>query len=166
MIQQGLLASLGCGGGERLLNLKDLLTVLQPSSKRLFEDGPIEGPLFLCQNRTKFRHFLPKSGRMRHKINVFRYRFYENAPVPRASCAILTGAEHRYIRQAESIARAPRTLPAGGHRIHRRVARHTCPGNAGILPALRFWVRTSRLRAGRMPALPGRMRTAPVAFDY
>ncbi len=49
LIQKGLLAKLRWRGGGRLLNLKDLLAVPQPSLKRDFENGPILTPLFLCR---------------------------------------------------------------------------------------------------------------------
>ena len=49
LIQKGLLARWRWRGGERLLNLKDLLPVLPPSLKRIFENGPILTPLFWCR---------------------------------------------------------------------------------------------------------------------
>ncbi len=49
LIGKGLLARLGRRGGERLLNLKDLLRVLPPSLQRLFENGPVLTPLFWCR---------------------------------------------------------------------------------------------------------------------
>ena len=63
------------------------------------------------QNRTKFRHFLPKRGRSWHKIDVFRDRFYENGPRP-ARGAIPAGADTNG-RQAGSITRVPQHGLAG-----------------------------------------------------
>ena len=49
LIQKGLLVRWRRTGGEALLNLKDLLPVLPPSLKRVFENGPILTPLFWCR---------------------------------------------------------------------------------------------------------------------
>src|SRR5208282_6937770 len=49
LIQNGLLSGWRWTGGERLLNLKDLLRVLPPSLKRVLENGPIVTPFFLCR---------------------------------------------------------------------------------------------------------------------
>src|SRR5271157_851822 len=48
----------------------------------------------LVQNRTKFRHFLPKRGRIWHKI-VFHDRFSIQRARPCGSGAIPTSAEHK-----------------------------------------------------------------------
>ncbi|MGO9268680.1 MAG: hypothetical protein ACLQOO_00205 [Terriglobia bacterium] len=49
LIQKGLLGRWRWRGGERLLNLKDLLNVLPSSLKRVFENGAILTPLFWCR---------------------------------------------------------------------------------------------------------------------
>jgi len=49
LIQQVLLAKRRWMRGECLLNLKELLTVLPPSPKRAFENGPVLTPLLLCR---------------------------------------------------------------------------------------------------------------------
>src|SRR5208282_2288705 len=67
----------------------------------------------------KFRHFLPKRGRIWHKIDIFRDRFCENGPGPAAREPSQRAPSTNWGCQAESII-TPRTdLPAGGHRISR-----------------------------------------------
>ncbi len=84
LIQQGLLSRWRWRGGNSLLNLKDLLTVLQSSRKRVFENGPVLRPLFWCRTVPNSAIFLPKRGKTWHKIDVFRDRFCENVPGPAA----------------------------------------------------------------------------------
>jgi len=96
LIRQGLSVSWPVERGERLLNLKNLLTVIQPSLERVFENGAILRPLFLRRNRTKFRDSLPKRGRMRHEIAIFRNRFYHDGPgLAKVRAICKRGFQHR-----------------------------------------------------------------------
>ena len=71
------------------------------------------------QNRTKFRHFLPKRGRIWHKIDVFCDRFYWNGRCP-AAREPSQRAPTKNWPTARKHHRAPHTyLPVGGHRISR-----------------------------------------------
>ena len=79
--------------GKRLLNLKDLLTVLPPSLKRSFENGPILTPLFLCRIVPNSAIFCQNLAEYGIKLTFFRDRFYENGPSPAAPGAIPTSAE-------------------------------------------------------------------------
>ncbi len=106
-----------------MLNLKDLLTVLQPSLKRVFENGRIltlliwcrivPNSAISCQNAAEFgiksTFFATDFVRMGQAL---RLGSHPNHPNGRP--------EQQIGRQAESITRAAHTyLPVGGHRISR-----------------------------------------------
>ncbi len=109
VIQKGLLARLRWRGGERSLNLKDLLTVLPPSLKRLFENGPILRPLFWCRIAQTSAIFCQKLAEYGTKSTFFgtgfigtgqglRLRSHPNERRPQIG------------RQAQSITRAPHRI--------------------------------------------------------
>ena len=104
--------------GERLLNLKDFLTVLQPSLNRVFNNGPILRPPFWCKivpNSAISCQNVPEYG---IKLTFFTADSIENASGPWGSGPNERGAQ--ISRQAESITRAPHAyLPSCGHRISR-----------------------------------------------
>src|SRR5208282_1195163 len=123
LIQKGLLDRWRWRGGKSLLNLKDLLPVLPSSLKRVFENGAhFETPLFV-QNRTKFRHFLSKRGRIWHKIDVFRDRFYCNGPRPYGCEAIPMSGDLKLVgRPKASPERHTTTCRQAVTESHERVA--------------------------------------------
>ena len=73
--------------------------------------GPFDAPVFV-QNRTKFRHFLPKRGRIWHKIDVLRDRFCENVPGP-AARAMPTSAEPKLAGRPKTSPEQPHTYAGG-----------------------------------------------------
>jgi len=116
LIRQGLSARQPVERGKRLLNLKDLLTILPTIPKRVFENGSVLEPLFLVQNRTKFRHFLPKHAEYGMESTFFAIDFMERAKSYGSEhlneCRPQTGRRRRPPKR-------PTHLPASGRKISR-----------------------------------------------
>ena len=121
LIQKGLLARWRWRGRERLLNLKNLLSVFPASLKRVFENGAILTPLFWCRIVPNSAIFCQNVAEHGIKSTFFATHFV------RTDHGLRLGSHPNDRRaqigcQAESII-TPRTdLPAEGHRIHERVA--------------------------------------------
>ncbi len=116
LIQKGLLSRRRWRGGEPLLNLKDLLAVLQPSLKRVFENGPILTPLILCRIVPNSAIFCQNVAEYGIKSTFFATDFIRTGRTPAAREPSQRGPNTNW--PAEGITRAPHTyLPAGGHRI-------------------------------------------------
>ena len=119
LIQKGLLARWRWRGGERLLNLKDLLAVLPPSLKRVFENGPILRPLFWCRIVPNSAIFCQNVAEYGIKSTFFATDFMRTGQALRLG-SHPNERRTQIGRQAESITRAPHTdLPAGDQRISR-----------------------------------------------
>src|SRR5208282_4692737 len=71
-------------GKERLLNLKDLLPVLQPSFMCIFENGPILRPHFLCRIVPNSAIFCQNVAEYGTKSTFFASGFCENGRGPAA----------------------------------------------------------------------------------
>ncbi len=106
LIQKGLSARWRWRGGERLLNLKDLLAVLPPSLKRDFENGLILTPLFLCRIVPNSAIFCQNAAEYGIKPTFFAVDFVR-------TCQVLRLGSHanerrtQIGRQTESVTRAP-----------------------------------------------------------
>jgi len=109
LIQQVLSAKRRWRDGELLLNLKDLLTVLQPSLMRLFENEPIFGGLFLCRIVPNYPIFCQRVARFGTKSTFFATDFCEDVPSP-ASRDPFQRVPTPIGREAESITRAPQRI--------------------------------------------------------
>ena len=122
LVQQGLLAKGLRRGGERLLNLEDLLTVVPTSLKGLFENRSILRPLSLCRiapNSVISCQNAPKSG---IESTVCRGRFCENGVGACSMGAIPTSAEHKLAGHAETVRARHSYLPTGSHRSQEQIA--------------------------------------------
>ncbi len=106
LIQKGLLARWRWRGGERLLNLKDLLPVLPPSLKRVFENGPILRPLFWCRIVPNSAIFCQNAAEYGIKSTFFATDFMRTGQVLRLGRPS-QGAPNTNWPEAESITRAP-----------------------------------------------------------
>ncbi len=109
LIQQVLSAKRRWRDGELLLNLKDLLTVLQPSLMRLFENEPILRGLFLCRIVPNSAIFCQRVARFGTKSTFFATDFCEDVLSP-ASREPFQRVPTPIGRQAESITRAPQRI--------------------------------------------------------
>jgi len=73
LIRKGFSAGWQWREGERLLNLKDLLAMVQPSHKRVFENGPILKPIFLSRIGPDLLSFPARTWQNMVRIDVFRH---------------------------------------------------------------------------------------------
>jgi hypothetical protein len=62
------------------MNLKDLLPLLPPSLRRLFESGPLFTPLFLCRIVLKSAIFCQNAAEYGTEFGLFCNGFYEHGP--------------------------------------------------------------------------------------
>jgi len=112
LIQKVLLPRWRWRGGERLLNLNDLVTVLPPSLKRLFENGPILAPLLWCRivpNSGIFCQYVAEYG---IKSTFFATDFMRTGQAVRLG-SHANERQPQIGRRAQSITRAPQHGLAG-----------------------------------------------------
>jgi len=121
LIQKGLLSMLRWTGGERLLNLKDLLPVLPPSLKRVFENGAILRPLFWCRIVPNSAIFCQNMAEYGTKSTFFATGFFRNGLGPAAPEPSERAWNTNWPTGRKHHQSAPPYLPAGGHRISREV---------------------------------------------
>ena len=119
LIPKGLLARWRWRGGACLLNLKDLITVLPPNHKRVFESGPILAPLFWCRIVPNSAISCQNAAEYGKKPTFFATDFMRTGPRPCGSRAIPTGAEHKTAGRPKASPERPtlicRQAVTGGH---------------------------------------------------
>ncbi len=108
--------------GKRLLNLKDLLTVFPPSFKRVFENGPILRPLFLCRIVPNSAVFCQNLAEYGIKLTFFATGLLDRARTCRSG-PIPTSAAHKSAgRPKASPERPARICVQAVTGFHQRVA--------------------------------------------